>query len=812
MDKPVVRISVRNLVEFILRSGDLDNRGGSSDREAMQKGSRLHRKIQGRMGSHYRAEVSLKYKTEYEDVSIQVEGRADGIFTEDGQYWIDEIKGVYADVSQLEKPVEVHRAQAMCYAWIYAQEQKLEKIGVQMTYGNLDTEELKFFREEYTLEELGLWYQNLLDRYHKWITYQLAWKKERNASMSDLEFPFEYREGQRKIVSGVYHTISTKRQIFVQAPTGVGKTMSTIFPAVRAVGAGLGENIFYLTAKTITRTVAEEAFSILKEHGLKFKVITITAKEKMCFCDKTECNPENCLWARGHLDRVNDAVFELWTTQDSYDRDTLLEYAKKWQVCPFEMCLDLAVWVDAVICDYNYVFDPNVRLKRYFAEGEERGNYIFLVDEAHNLVSRAREMYSAVLIKEELLAAKRILKGIPEAGKVLKLLERCNRRMLDLKRLGETEPFSDEADMELAFEGGARMVLGEHYRMHSDVKLLSLELMGLFGEMEVFLNENSEFDDRETVLDLYFKIRDFLYVSDRLDENYRIYSRLLADGSFMVKLMCVNPSSCLRECLDRGVSTVFFSATLLPIRYYKELLSGSQEEYAVYAKSPFQADKRLVLAASDVSSRYSRRGRTQYERIADYIEGVIGGKTGNYMIFFPSYQFLFQVQKVLEERQEQGKLKFEWKAQSSNMSEEEREEFLLSFKEEPKESFAGLCVMGGIFSEGIDLKEERLIGAIIIGTGLPQVNPEQEILKEYFDEQGEGGFDYAYQYPGMNKVMQAAGRVIRTVNDKGVIALLDDRFLLPEYVALFPREWERYTVVNRFNVKQAVDDFWGQFV
>ena len=407
MDKPVVRISVRSLVEFILRSGDLDNRGGSSDREAMQKGSRLHRKIQGRMGSHYRAEVSLKYKTEYEDVGIQVEGRADGIFTEDGQCWIDEIKGVYADVSQLEKPVEVHRAQAMCYAWIYAQEQKTEKIGVQMTYGNLDTEELKFFREEYTLEELGLWYQNLLDRYHKWIAYQLAWKKERNVSMSDLEFPFEYREGQRKIVSGVYHTISTERQIFVQAPTGVGKTMSTIFPAVRAVGAGLGENIFYLTAKTITRTVAEEAFSILKEHGLKFKVITITAKEKLCFCDKTECNPENCLWARGHLDRVNDAVFELWTTQDSYDRDTLLEYAKKWQVCPFEMCLDLAVWVDAVICDYNYVFDPNVYLKRFFGEGTS-GEYIFLIDEAHNLVDRGREMYSAHVDRADVLEAKKL--------------------------------------------------------------------------------------------------------------------------------------------------------------------------------------------------------------------------------------------------------------------------------------------------------------------------------------------------------------------------------------------------------------------
>ena len=431
MDKPVVRISVRNLVEFILRSGDLDNRGGSSDREAMQKGSRLHRKIQGRMGSHYRAEFSLKYKTEYEDVGIQVEGRADGIFTEDGQCWIDEIKGVYADVSQLEKPVEVHRAQAMCYAWIYAQEQKPEKIGVQMTYGNLDTEELKFFREEYTLEELGLWYQNLLDRYHKWIAYQLAWKKERNVSMSDLEFPFEYREGQRKIVSGVYHTISTERQIFVQAPTGVGKTMSTIFPAVRAVGAGLGENIFYLTAKTITRTVAEEAFSILKEHGLKFKVITITAKEKLCFCDKTECNPENCLWARGHLDRVNDAVFELWTTQDSYDRDTLLEYAKKWQVCPFEMCLDLAVWVDAVICDYNYVFDPNVYLKRFFGEGTS-GEYIFLIDEAHNLVDRGREMYSAHVDRADVLEAKR-LAGDYSKG-LVRALEKVNRQLRTLEK------------------------------------------------------------------------------------------------------------------------------------------------------------------------------------------------------------------------------------------------------------------------------------------------------------------------------------------------------------------------------------------
>ena len=809
-----IRISVRNLVEFVLRSGDLDNRRSQGGKkEAMQAGSRLHRKIQKRMGADYRSEVALKHQVREDEFSILLEGRADGIITETSGIVIDEIKCIYMDVERLEEPDPVHLAQALCYGYMYASEQDLDSVGIQLTYCNIETEQIRRFRQAKTREELEEWFQGLIHEYVKWARYLYHHSIRRTECLKELQFPYAYREGQKELAVSVYRSIARGRNLYIQAPTGIGKTLSCVFPSLKAIGEGYGEKLFYLTAKTITRSVAEETFELLREReNLYFSTVTITAKEKLCILEKPDCNPVACPRAKGHFDRVNDAVYEIIQEEQGITRETILAYAEKYQVCPFELCLDISSWVDGIICDYNYVFDPNVRLKRYFAEGEERGNYIFLVDEAHNLVSRAREMYSAVLIKEELLAVKRILKGIPEAGKVLKLLERCNRRMLDLKRLGETEPFSDEVDMELAFEGGARMVLGEHYRMHPDVKLLSLELMGLFGEMEVFLNENSEFDDRETVLDLYFKIRDFLYVSDRLDENYRIYSRLLADGSFMVKLMCVNPSRCLRECLDRGVSTVFFSATLLPIRYYKELLSGSQEEYAVYAKSPFQADKRLVLAASDVSSRYSRRGRTQYERIADYIEGVIGGKTGNYMIFFPSYQFLFQVQKVLEERQEQGKLKFEWKAQSSNMSEEEREEFLLSFKEEPKESFAGLCVMGGIFSEGIDLKEERLIGAIIIGTGLPQVNPEQEILKEYFDEQGEGGFDYAYQYPGMNKVMQAAGRVIRTVNDKGVIALLDDRFLLPEYVALFPREWERYTVVNRFNVKQAVDDFWGQFV
>ena len=431
MEKPKVRISVRNLVEFILRSGDLDNsRGSSGDKEAMLKGGRLHRKIQRSMKGNYQAEVSLKRESEYEDTIIQVEGRADGIFTEDGEVWIDEIKGTYGNLQAMEMPVPVHRAQAMCYGWIYGEKEGLSQIGIQMTYSHLDTEDTRRFREIFSMEELKKWYQELLDAYHKWIAYSLSWKKERNASMTDLQFPFPYREGQREIVSGVYHTVSSKKTLFVQAPTGVGKTMSAIFPSVRAIGEGKGETLFYLTAKTITGTVAWEAFHTLRENGLKFKVTAITAKEKLCFLDSPECTPEKCPYAKGHFDRVNDAVYELWTTEEVYSREVIRAHAEKWQVCPFEMCLDLSVWVDGVICDYNYAFDPNVHLKRFFGENIS-GDYIFLIDEAHNLVERGREMYSAEVSRQTLLTLrKKIRKHFP---KLARALDKASRQMLELE-------------------------------------------------------------------------------------------------------------------------------------------------------------------------------------------------------------------------------------------------------------------------------------------------------------------------------------------------------------------------------------------
>ena len=779
MEKPIVRISVRNLVEFILRNGDLVSGSGTSDKEAMLKGSRLHRKIQKQMGSHYQPEVSLKKDTEYDDLILRVEGRADGIFLQDEQFCIDEIKGVYKKLELMEEPVLVHRAQALCYAWIYLDAHDLEKIDIQMTYAHLDTEVIKRFRETLTRAELKQWYEELTDSYHKWLAYQIEWRKKRNESMENLEFPFEYRKGQREMVSGIYHAISKKEQIFIQAPTGVGKTMSAVFPAVRAIGQGMAETVFYLTARTITRTVAQDAFEILRDRGLLFKVITITAKEKLCFCDKLECDPEKCPYAKGHYDRINDAVYELWTTEQSFDRETLLRHAQKWQVCPFEMSLDLAIWMDGVICDYNYVFDPNVCLKRFFGENVS-GNYLFLIDEAHNLVDRGREMYSASICLNDVIETRKFVK--PYSQKLWKKLGKVKKQMEEL-----------------------RQNCGE-WKVEENAGVLPISLLSVQGELDQLLEESPTQEVVDGILDFYFEVRDFLNISELVDDNYVVYTAFDENGRFYMKLFCVNPAENLQKCLDKGNSTVFFSATLLPLQYYRKMLSTRSENFGMYVESPFEQKKRCLMICRDVSSKYTRRGYEEYRKIAEYIARMSWQKKGNYMVFFPSYRLMEDVYQVY-----QDEFSVSWVrciSQHASMTELEREEFLEEFTEETEETLVGFCVMGGIFSEGIDLIGDRLIGAAVVGTGLPQVNCEREILKGYYDEKGEQGFDYAYRYPGMNKVLQAAGRVIRTKEDTGAILLMDERFLNRDYRNLFPREWNDACTCTLGNVEKHLQAFW----
>lgn len=776
-----VKISVRNLVEFILREGDIDQRRtAGADKEQMQLGARIHRKIQRQMGSDYHAEVPLKMEVLCEGFTLCFEGRADGIIKREDEIVIDEIKGVLRELKYIEEPVAVHLAQAKCYAYMYASQNHLEEIRIQMTYCQMETEEIKRFLQTFSIEELKTWMEDVIKRYEKWAKFQMEWRKVSRESIRQIQFPYAYREGQKELAMSVYRTILRKKKLFIQAPTGIGKTMATVFPAVKAVGEGLGDKLFYLTAKTITRTVAEQAFQTLKKQKLRYKVITLTAKEKICFCEEAVCNPEACPYAKGHYDRVNDAVFDLLTATDDMSRSNIEEYARKHEVCPFEMSLDVALWVDAVICDYNYVFDPNAHLRRFFSEGGKE-DYLFLIDEAHNLVERAREMYSAALYKEEFLTAKKLVKGMDR--KLTRKLEICNQQFLVLKRECES------------------------YREYTSVGHIAVSLMNLMSELERFLEETEAEEVREQLLELYFHVRAFLNIYDILDEHYVIYTELETDDSFLLKLFCVNPAVNLQEYLSRGNSTIFFSATMLPIRYYKKLLSVEKEDYAVYAPSPFQKERRKLFVGTDVSTKYTRRTGQMYERFASYIAAALQVKKGNYIAFFPSYRFLEEVYEKFQRYQTEDVICI---VQEQSMDEEKREAFLQAFDQDRSESLIGFCVMGGIFSEGIDLTEERLIGAFLVGTGLPQVCNEREILKQYFDRHGENGFSYAYLYPGMNKVLQAAGRVIRTAEDRGVILLLDERFLERQYQEVFPREWDDYEIGTLKTAEKSMMKFWDQ--
>ncbi len=809
-----VSISVRDFVEFLTRSGDIDNRSSGRDADAMAEGARIHRRIQKAQSAGYRAEVSLKHEEvlthDGTTFAITVEGRADGIF-DDAEYGhtIDEIKCLLRDVNSLDGPVPVHLAQARCYAYFEAVAKNLCAISIRMTYVHIDTGAIRYFYETLQRDTLTEWYLSLCRDYCRWAKWTHDHMEARNASIEALAFPFEYRPGQKDLVLDVYRTILRKRKLFIEAPTGVGKTISTMFPAVLAMGRGLAKKIFYLTAKTIARTVAEECCETLIGAGAALFTITLTAKEKLCVLEEPNCNPEACPRACGHFDRVNEALFALLSeavtqsisteataddslsdaadTQESAQtspasrhtglsirRETIIEYAERYQVCPHELSLDLSLFADAVICDYNYVFDPTAYLRRYFSEGIQR-DYIFLIDEAHNLVERSREMYSAEVVKEDLLAAKRALEE--QHSLAAKHCNALNKVMLAYRK--ECDGFTVRSEATEFFTKADR-------------------LMSTLADV---LSDRKRPVPDEAVT-LYFSLQHMMAMYEQMEDNYTIYCDFRDSGEFFLRLQCMDAAAPLSACLEKARSTVFFSATLLPIAYYKEQLGGDPDDYAVYSPTPFDPARRLVMVARDVDTRYKNRTEDEYRKIADYIRTLTAARKGNYIAFFPSYRFAEDVAAQLTDWD--GTLLL----QTANMSEKKREEYLAAFEEEHEGSLLGLFVMGGIFGEGIDLRRDSLIGAIIVGPGLPMVCNERELFRNYYEEKSGQGFAYAYLYPGMNKVQQAAGRVIRTIEDAGCILLLDNRFGTSSYRDLFPREWTPVHTVTRSTMPKLVEQFW----
>ncbi len=771
-----VRISVRDLVEFICRYGSIESGFGAGP--TALEGTKIHQKIQRNEKDNYEAEVMLSHTTKYKDISIYVSGRADGIITEDGKITIDEIKSTAADLSRIKDTSFnlVHTAQVKCYAYFYALDNNLESISIRLTYYNIDTDEIKQLYETFTLKQLKTYYNKIIKEYYKFVKVDISHKACRDESIKTLSFPFDdYRPGQQNMMNSVYKTIENGNKLFVNAATGIGKTISTIYPAVKSMYKGHTSRIFYLTAKTITRTVAEDTFSLLESNGLVFKTITLTAKDKICFLDKTNCTASGCPFANGHLDRVNEALLDLITNEKVASRDIIEQYAKKHQVCPFEFQLDVSLFCDAIIGDYNYAFDPNASLKRFFTT---KSDAVLLIDEAHNLIDRSREMFSAKLSKRMILDTKRLFKD--KKSKLYKTINKLYTYFIDLKNDCEDVGFAVVKQPPTSF-----MSILESFINHC----------------EVFLIEKSKDELYDALLALYFEALYFYKIYELYDENYTTYVEI-TEYDVIYKMFCLDPSTSLLNTYNKVKSTILFSATLLPIRYYFDLLGGKEEDRKLYFESPFDKDNCLMLVANNVSTKYIHRDRT-YGNIVNYIKMFTSSRIGNYLVFFPSYKYMTDVVNLLE----QESLDCNLYLQRSNMSEQERNDFLELFHQDNNKTNIFFSIAGGIFSEGIDLKGDALIGAIIVGVGLPQLGLERDIIKAFFDDNNLG-YQYAYLYPGMNKVMQAVGRVIRTTTDIGAVLLIDNRYTNEDYISIMPEEWNQRIITNENSIESTLKEFW----
>ena len=776
-------VSVHSLVEFVLQSGDITP-GGFQRRDRAQLGTRGHRQVQRKRPEGYVSEVEISYRVENADFPLEVRGRMDGLYPNNEPVILEEIKTTTLSLELvLENHNPLHWAQAQCYAFMYANQQRLSEICIHLTYFHIDTCVEKTFERTFTFPELESFFQGLLAAYLDWFSRVNARQTGRDQSIQQLEFPYPaYRPGQREMAVEVYKAIRGGDRLYLQAPTGVGKTIAALFPAVKGLGQGLAAKIFYLTAKTPGRAVAEKALDDMRQAGLSLRSVTLTAKEKICFCPPVNCDPQICPFARGYFDKVKTALGEMDAIQ-AFTRPVIEELARKYEICPFEFSLDLSLWVDCIICDYNYVFDPRVYLHRFFDFDTEP--YIFLVDEAHNLPDRAREMYSAELGKQTVLELQRSLKPhLPELAKRLNLI---NKILLEMRKACQAEDKGALVEYELP-----------------EALLKVIREFSQKAEDWLALNQPAEF--RQALLEFYFLCLNYLRTAEYFDTYYVSYFERQGQSNLKTKLFCLDPAPMLAVPLERSRATVFFSATLLPIDYFMKLLTGEANHPRRLFQSPFPQENVCLLIHDRISTKYTQRADS-YAAIADTIETACSAQVGNYLVYFPSYAYLAAVLEHLKERLPENQLIIQDRA----MTETERHAFLERFSAGNQETLVGLAVMGGIFGEGIDLVGERLIGVVIVGVGVPQIGLERDLIKQYFDEQNGSGFAYAYQYPGFNRVLQATGRVIRTETDRGVIILIDDRFTHTRYRQLFPSHWRGFQIVqNTGEMKEKLTRFWSQ--
>lgn len=769
-------LSVHQLVDFLLRQGDIDTR--VYNRSSMQEGSRIHSAYQSSQDDGYISEYPLKTTIIVDEVEVTLQGRADGIIKGKNRYIIDEIKSTVIDLKEFrDSQLEWHLGQAKCYAYMFMKEQHLDSIGIRLTYIRQGEEKDKMIDDYVFLyEEIEQYVISLVEDYIAFYNIIFRNLENRTKTAGELEFPYDkYRDGQKELASLVYKVATKGGRLFVEAPTGIGKTMSTLFPCVKTFKDDENSKIFYLTAKSSGKLLAMNAIRIMKEKGLSVNEIMITAKEKICFEKGKNCNPDECPYAKGYYNRIQSVLTNTLLTESTFDQQTIMKIAEENYLCPFEFQLDLSLFCDIIVCDYNYLFDPTAYLRRYF--DTDSTSFLALVDEAHNLVDRSREMYSAELTYQTFIEAKKSLRGVKDT-QIKNLFRKLTKLYKGYEFLEEGINVVDCFPSEFL----------KTFRQ-------------AFDKIQEISKEKHHLVTKE-LTNLLLEINSFLKISEYFSPRYIAY--IMKNGEEInFKLFCKDASIFLRDITNELKSVTYFSATMSPMDYYIDTLGGEKlTDPAILLDSPFDRNNLLCIVAPKISIKYKNR-EASYIEVGNYIKSFISAKKGNYFIYSPSYEYM---NRLLQEIQLDSDINVF--VQQKDMTEFDKIDFLNNFTENPTETNLGFLVIGGVFSEGIDLVSDRLIGAVVIGVGMPRINFESDQIASFYDEQGESGYEYAYLNPGMNKVMQAVGRVIRSETDKGAVMLIDERYMYRSYKALFRDEWKDYKVaLTSDDVKYYVSKF-----
>ncbi|MBQ9457292.1 MAG: hypothetical protein IJU64_02140 [Bacilli bacterium] len=740
-------LSVHQFVDFLLRAGDIDNR--IYNQETMGMGTKLHAAFQAKQGRDYLSEVALSGTIEVESGTITLQGRADGIIVGGPYPILDEIKSTVQDVKVFASTQEEwHLGQALSYAYLYLKQNGGEQIGIRLTYLSQVNDDQWVRDFTFTKEEVFARVENLARDYIDYMAQDREHRLKRDASAAALTFPFGgFRQGQRELSRLTFGAIKKRQRLFAEAPTGIGKTMATLFPAVKSFEKDRVDRIFYFTAKTTGARAAFDAVGLLYDQGFVGYDSLLQAKEKICLKPGASCNPDECPFAKNYYGKLKGALRKAKETLSRFDPPSLSAFCRQEEICPFEFQLDLSLSSDIIVADYNYFFDPMVHLERYFDETVDSSTFVTLVDEAHNLIKRGRDMYSVVLSYEAVEAAIHALHGDgyrslrTALGKIKKaLLEPTeNPDTISsgfLKSLESFKRAKQKQDKKEQEQGAPKQKPGEAYIA------LSREI-GRFN-----------------------RIYDEYYGSNPTRFKVHVFQ----DEHPAVSLFCLDPSPFLRETLEKVRASVLFSATMSPMEYYQDSLVGSQDDSTLLLSSPFPKENLKVLVAPRPTTRYKQRDRW-YGEVARYLEAFVAGKKGNYFLYFPSYEYMEKMASILDFGDA------DVYPQERQMDDMEKSFFLSRFLPNPQKTTVGLLVLGGAFSEGIDLVDDRLIGVAVVGIGLPQVGVETEDLRAYYEQEMDQGFAYAYLYPGVNKVLQAVGRVIRSESDVGAALFIDSRFL-----------------------------------